>query len=301
MQPSHSILDPEAASRPLKIAWAIDPSEMRLVKKTISFVSGLSCRGGFAIHPIILPFAPLPTVDKNERGLEEAQALFETVTIRGLQKQELLPGPPTSRETLAEQFSEWCKDWADFAVATTESRRGLKRLFEGSFTEALCLITDIPLLVINSEFEPGRSPEKIEFAVNERDEEIKHLDRLASLARRLGIPIVLYHKVFSLAGAKGKEIRDSEILMGQLRERIEVIRSHLDKIRQEALEAGVSCDVQIDESDGLPMEILPERTEPSKIVGVISHRGRIASALEGSITRTLLRDGKSPVWVVRAG
>jgi nucleotide-binding universal stress UspA family protein len=195
---------------------------------------------------------------------------------------------------------------ADMIAVSSHGRKGLARIFMGSFAESLLLQSVVPTLVIGPHTEAGEPTQNILFPTDLEEAGFPAFRRAVDLARELKVKVTLLH---SLPDPIEPVFQSGVYLLGggwvpvstyygqEQAKRAEIAQSWVK--RAEARD--VSIEVIIDRQSH---SILSSILEHSKslancLVTMPAYSGAISSALLGSITRQVVRNATCPVWVFR--
>lgn len=217
----------------------------------------------------------------------------------------LVEESPLMRRSIDSLLGHAKTEKADLIVTGTHARKGVSRLFLGSFAESLILRSKVPVLVVNPANQ-ARPIKKILFPTDFRSQSKPLFLKACALARKVGAEITLLHViphpieavvqsgVYLLAGGwvsvpdymKGEEQR--------LRKVAEIWKS-------QAASAGVSVTTLFDAGAiGVKESILRHaKLKKFDLIAMSAQSGRLAAAFLGSVSRQVLRDAPCAVWVMR--
>lgn len=197
---------------------------------------------------------------------------------------------------------------ADLIIVSSHGRRGLDRLFLGSFAETLLVHSQTPILVIGvgAKTEPhfSRILFPTEFGENSREA----FRRAVSAAQQMGATLQIYHAVPmpsrivmdsgyypSLYGMEGEMLSLEEFLRIQEEHQTKRAEAWCEWAKSE----GVSCGFKI-ETAGEPIDDLICRetiAADADLVIMESQSGPLKAALLGSTARNVVRAAPCPVLV----
>lgn len=293
-----------------KIIWALDPFETD-IPAPAHLIAAL---GGAAAHAKIEPVYVLGT---DELGLPVPVA--EDAMIRKLARVRL-PGLQTPRVvtydggTVGAGVNALLKhakaNGADLIITGTHSRKGLPRLFLGSFAETLLLRSQIPVLVTHpkSSKDAGKrkgSIRKIVFPSDLGPGSRRSFHRALALARACHARLVLVH---GIPHPVEPLIQSGTTLLGGgwlpstefITRAEEAARKTLKHWVNEALQAGVKATFTIQTAPLPVRDIVLSAARKADLIAMSAESGPMATALVGSVTRQVVREAQCPVWVVRA-
>lgn len=309
-----------------KILWAIDPFDppKTTPRNAVKLLALLSKSLNLNVDPLYI-FRPLvnasseiavPMLHDLEKAAEEAL----THTLELLEK-ENHPCPPlpilpphilaTRRPTLAgavRELLDYAKsEGCSLIVCNTHGRSGVKRLFLGSFVEALLTQASAPVLVLSPE--ARNIPHQLShllFPTDFSSGSYRAFKDAVFLARSLGSEITLFHSIpFPLQPYS----RGNLFYLGQYRT---LMRGfiHEQKLRAEGhaekwLNWGTAQSVEIhfklsstEDSPGTQIIHEAKKQKTSMIVMETHSTRSWSSTLFGSTTRHVVRGAPCPVWVI---
>lgn len=307
----------ELRTRPLRIAWAVDPlgEEFDFQKKAAHFLRMLADRTPVEIFPIYLygsyplEYSPYSHVDMSPadraRTKSTLVSICEKDAIRGIHDLEIIVKGFTNLRkgvrTLVERAAELD---VDLVFATTHARRGISRWVVGSFAEALMEESTIPLLVLNPESEVVWDLGEALFATDLSAESRCAFRTFLPLAAALRSKVTIYHQgAHSLA--EGLVPAFSGGIISATGEKAEAENRWSEAVakawRDSAKSAGVEGDVLVDASLArTPAEgALDSAQERKAWIAIAAQSRPTRTGMIGSNARRVLRDARVPVWLYR--
>lgn len=298
--------------RQMKILWAIDPfdqlreTEDRIVKVLKKY----SEIGNIEIYPTYV-LSPGHLVIEFKGAAEKAlEAKLQGISIQGLEKYEVVTDTRSSFKSNAQTLWKHAKNkGCDFIVVGSHGRKGVQRLFLGSFAETLFLLSEIPVMVIGSH----------------STQPLDHFPLKMLVPNDLTLPNSPFFKqAFSFASFFKMKTTLLSAIVRPIETSIQsgvyllsggwpVFPDFMEKnkkqredaaatIRKNAFQYDLPLEVFIDEkSFGITQSILTfSRDHNVDLITMAAESGPIASALIGSITRQVVREAPCPVLVLRA-
>lgn len=304
-----------------KLIWALDAfqTDGSLQKSTIEFLKNLAESTGCKIEPVYLlspdqlsisvEFSP-PWIAHFQPAAEKAlAATVKDTKIPGLMKPKVLIQKIPSLTHAVNMLNSYAlSSGADAIVVATHAKKGLPRLFLGSFTESLLLSATIPVFTIgpSAKIRASANPH-IVFATDLSKSSQLAYRKILRLAKDLTARLTLYHHI---PNPIEPIFQSGVYLMGggwvpasaYIKEESATLRKQLDRMAAQARRIKLRADVVVD-SDGAGVTdgllALAERQKIS-LVALASQSGPMAATLIGSIARQVVRASNIPVWVLHA-
>jgi nucleotide-binding universal stress UspA family protein len=186
----------------------------------------------------------------------------------------------------------------DLVVLSTHARKGMPRLFLGSFAETLMLYSPVPILVVNPQVRAATSIDQFLFPTDFSDESREVYLRTLDLAKVFGARVILMHQVEYLYPDLLYPFVIPPVEPGSVAE-VERAQENLGKewVRL-AQEQGADIEFRlIPHGRDLGAELEKVSRYYSTVIAMASRSGELSSALLGSRTRRIVREGHSPVLV----
>jgi len=195
------------------------------------------------------------------------------------------------------------KENASLILVSSSARKGIERGVLGSFAETLVLQSPVPVLIVNPQAKPHEKMTTLLYPTDFSTASKKGFDKVLTLARTLGLQILLFHKVrlpFSDASF-GIQLPQPS------RESLRELRADAGKTADAWVKHGKRSDVRvkshIDMTGGAPLDAickLSKRLGGKGMIAITSQSGKWTATILGSLTRQVLRTATCPVLVVHA-
>lgn len=287
------------------ILWALDPFETAIPApaRLISTLGDSDAK--VRIEPIYLLGTdgmgiPVPIAE------EAMKRKLSRVKLRGLQAPKVLTFDGPSPRKAVDALLKYAKSrQADLIVVGTHSRKGLPRLFLGSFAETLLLRSKIPVLITHPEGKTSGLIQNIVFPTDLSAGSRRLFRRALKLAKacraRLtivhGIPHPIEPLIQSGVSLLGGGWDPSSQLVTEAEEQA---RRALKSLVREASKAGVKTSCVLQPAPLPVRDVILAASRKSDVIAMGAQSGSVAAALIGSITRQVVREARCPVWVIRA-
>ncbi|MGK5082493.1 universal stress protein [Bdellovibrionota bacterium FG-1] len=301
-----------------RIVWALDAFEGESVTRSslIHLLKQISKKTGARVAPVYVlgPAEFNLPINFTDPWLKEYGPLAEKalkVVLAGAEFSELskpvvLFGRTASHRHSVRALLQYAvKTKADLIAVGTHARKGLSRLFLGSFTETLLLDAKIPLLTVGPEVELNPI-DSILFSTDFSPGSDKVFALVLRLAKQLGARLVLFHAVRQpidpvlqggvyMGGPGWMPVGD--FLQREEKEKRDRAAQWVDRAKTEDVDAEA---VFSSEVSSVASEILEmARNKKMGMIALAAQSGRLTSAFLGSIARQVVREAHCPVWVVR--
>lgn len=187
------------------ILWAVDPydADPSLGLQALAGVLALSAAPG-SIEPVYVA-----TGGRTGEASDRLARWLSHVDRPGLLAGRVIVPKGESRSGAVEALVEYAvASGAALIAVATHGRRGIRRLVDGSFAEALVERSAIPVLVLNPS---SRPPDRVEYVLFPTDlSPMSHdaFERAVRIAGELGAKILLFHHIGILRGASRAEVRE---------------------------------------------------------------------------------------------
>lgn len=303
------------------ILWAFDPfaAEGPGWDRSVEVAELLSLNGQKKIQPVYV-LSPSnfnftgdfsgPWVGQFEPKAKEAFAeVLEKVNISGLQEPAVIINKQPSLSMNVSKLLKFAsKVNAEVVLMNSHARKGLARLFLGSFAETALMATSVPLILVNPEVKRVGQFKKILFPTDFTTTSRKAFRRVLSFCRDHQAQIVIYHKLpdpiepmvqtgVYMAGGGWVSVQNYIETESEARE--QESRSWVE----EAQKAGVEAKFFIEEKPGFITDSLNQYITQHAVdmIAVGSKSGPVSTVVIGSIARQMVREASCPVWVVHIG
>lgn len=234
-----------------------------------------------------------------ERHLGEQLA---EMRLEGLAPPKVLfaDGSSTQRAVMA-LLSHAKKTGCDLIAISSRNRRGLKRLFLGSFAETLSLQSPIPLLVVNPNQKTiSGKLRKILFPTDFSSNSRKALEVVCRSFREHKPTIVLFHRYqlptpFYMEPFASYPIPQS-MIDDDYKKTQRLSRQWVRDLR----DMGIPGKIIVDRKSLVVTEGILSAAKREKVgmIAMVSTTGKLEAGLLGSTTRQVLRSSPRPVWVI---
>ena len=291
-----------------RIVWAVDAFEepanqTRLVLALGALARAQECE----IYPIFvlspgnshLPAAAFRDVKEAFTTLAESRfnAFLKTCDLPQLRPLEVVINPKGSIRRDVEVLIECAQATsADLVVLATHARRGLERLFIGSFAESLALYSPLPILTVNPNGQVRERIGKVLFPTNFAPRYRATFERVVALTKTWEAQLVLFYQ---------EPLIERPLINPQIEEYIakETLWRHemAREWQQWAIRQGARAEVVLEEDAAYLVPALSALAKKSNIDLVVmsTDATAVGAVLMGSSTRQALRECPCPVLVLR--
>lgn len=302
-----------------KVLWAVDAfqDDKGLDRNAIQILKVLAEKTGCKVEPsyVLSPDQLSLSVEFTAPWVEEWKPAAERALKKNLEKVEI-PGlmkpsvlvqrVPSLSRAVKSLGAHAMAGGADMIAIGTHARKGLPRLFLGSFTESLLLTSKVPVLVFGPSTRTVKKLDRIIFATDFSKKSLSAFKKVVDLAKDLGASITIFHHVQNPI----EPILQSGVYMlgggwvstaAYLKEETRTQKVQAEKMAQRAKDAGVKTEVLVDSGPlGITDSLLraAERNKAS-MIAIAAQSGPVAATLIGSIARQVVRSALCPVWVIR--
>ncbi len=302
--------------KPPKIIWAFDPFEKNrkiyhsgalvlqaLAQKVPISVEPVYTFGAGYLDPsIVVPETFIGELfEVGQRSVSEVTKKFKIPDILPIR---ILHQPATNSKEQAEGLIRYSKAiQADLIVASTHARSGLSRLMLGSFAEALCNLSDTPILLVNPLWKKKITFKKILFPTDFSENSRSAYLQLLKWARLFNSKIKIFHRF------QYEMTPELQTLMKKYPIYSNAYKIELDEKQRQgtawvqlAQESDVAATFMISRQSKNGKRVDEEINDHSKknidLIAMVSQSGPWPSRLLGSIARKVVRSANCPVWVV---
>jgi nucleotide-binding universal stress UspA family protein len=195
---------------------------------------------------------------------------------------------------------------ADLIVMGTHSRKGLSRLFLGSFAESTLLYARVPVMVVGPHSEL-KGFKNILFATDFGDKSNSTFQKVLLLAKDWGANLTIFH---SVSHPVEPVIQAGAFLLGggwidlpEYMTQVEAMnRKQAERWNTLAENQGVKVKVVFVPSGGNVSHSIVDYAQSHEVglIAMNAESGPLASTFIGSISRQVVRNAYCPVWVFRA-
>lgn len=211
---------------------------------------------------------------------------------------------PTLREKVSAIDEEAKKRRAIFVALHTHARKGLKRLYMGSFAETYMLYSDTPSMLLNPSSEPSTNFRKMLFATDFSAQSLTCLRRTAVLAKKARAAIRIVHCTQEVPeAASGLPSTIITRLNSDLKQREMKAKEKGERLARQLKGVGVRAEFQLLSSQRSfePSDVIAEYAADQgfDLIMLAAQSGRLITKLLGATTRALVRGSSCPVLVYR--
>lgn len=303
--------------RQRKIIWAFDPYTdiVETWKRSEEALNLLNVNEEFVIEPVYVLGSDMlrwignvtPTQITHIRPYVEktfAQRL-DQVKVKGLKAPEIIESLSGSRRSDIDNFIEYInKQKPELLVLNTHARKGLSRLYVGSFAEYVSIHCEVPTLFINPKMGEIKKLDHVLFPTDFSKHSKKVYKKFLKLYGKTIKDITIFNKIlrpinaFAEAGVTalgGAWVAPEQYLEDERKLRIE------DGKKWQALtsDAGVNAILNIDDSLGDVVDAIHDFEQQNSVdlIAMSSESGPIESVVIGSIARGVIRTSTIPVMI----
>ena len=306
-----------------KILWPVDPYELEsaIQKSAAEALNGFLAASQAELEPVYIlnPRQLDLGLDAPEQWLEQYRPVAEGALKSFLEGRVVssLSGNPWKFKVLVQASASNSAavktlnhhvnaTGAEMIFLGTHGRKGMPRLFLGSFAETLLLESKIPVLVVNSKTKSVAHYDHILFATDLSRTSWNGFRKTLALASQLGSRVTIFHSIQN----PSKSSFHGESLMGAtwipmpafVEEELIARRKVAERWLKTGLKMGVAVDIDLELThQGIVPAILHAADrDKTSIIAMTAQSGPLASAVMGSVTRQIVREATKPIWVVRA-
>ena len=202
--------------------------------------------------------------------------------------------------------AEWIETYsedADLIIMTTHGRGGGERVFYGSVADRIARSAKTPVMLIRGGEDPIAAQAIVRLVIGVDGSELSEqsLPLAGQLAKELDVPVLLVRVVDFQQAALAAQLSatPSARYAGSPDTVRESVETYLESLAGEFRKLGVEVETAV--IDGSPALALHETTLPGDVLVLTSHgRGGLGRWMLGSVTEKLVREGSTPVVVVRS-
>jgi nucleotide-binding universal stress UspA family protein len=207
---------------------------------------------------------------------------------------------------LVGELLKFCKaKKANFIITNTHARKGLSRLFLGSFAETLITSSTLPILAVQPDAIVSDQIKRILFATDFSKNSNAGYKRTLEIAKKIGAEITLFHKRFSSVEPivqsgvymlGGGWVSTAQLLDDEEKATIELSNKWIQQAKQYDVNVNyVSNPADLAISNAI---IETAKTKKADLIVVVNQTGRWGTVVLGSISRELLRQAPVPVLIL---
>lgn len=289
-----------------RILWAVDVLEdLETQKNALSTAKILMLTTGAEVQPVFVLGTPYN--EESAKRIQELEKEFSSLAESRLnnfcQRHEvprfggvkILIVRNTSRRKQVREFLRYAEEAsADVILLSTHARKGMERLFVGSFAETLALESRIPLITVNPSVSSVGQIGKILFPTTFQKRLRPAFEQCVQFAKGINASVTLFYKELAVDGELFTPHLE-EILKRDSVHRLEVS----EQWRTWAMGYGVQTELHLDNKPGYPSSAILEFAKKNDfgMIAVASQADSISAALVGSMARRLIREAGCPVWI----
>jgi nucleotide-binding universal stress UspA family protein len=307
-----------------KVIWAIDPFESKkeTCEAIIEFFKLFSEKYDAHIEPVYV-FSPeslnlplqIPKAWNKQYEPQLKKALMYAIQgskdskagkVPSIMEPRIVRHSSRSLRASIQTLLSYAKaSGADLIVTGTHGRSGLDRLLIGSFAETLLLQSKLPVLVVHPGWK-AKPIDKILFPTDFEKSSKNILKRVLEIARAWDAELIIHHAVerpvepvfqsgLYLMGGGWFPLEE---LMTAAYERGTRLLAEYKKLAEKA---GVKARTILDSSGISITDSIQETAtkEGASLIAIQARSGAAKSAILGSISRQVIRNASSLVWVLR--
>ncbi|MEO5970131.1 MAG: universal stress protein [Bdellovibrionia bacterium] len=298
-----------------RIIWAVDPLqecpeiETRCFETIQALIAGSP---SIEVEPAcVLPpyhinppfeviYPPFPYI--GEEVVESLRIRLKGFPLPKFSLPKILGEPVVSTGGAVRELSKYAEERdANLIVVGTHCRKGISRLFLGSFAESLLLNSRTPLLMVGAHTAQVTKFESIFFPTDFGKTSELVFSQVLELSKSLNLKLYIYHLVpkpiiFSTRLAQSLD------LPSIMKEEKNRTREALVKYLELAKKSAVKAESMFEESESSESEAIlaAARARSCDIIAMAAQSSALRSAIVGSTTRQVVRGASCPVWVLHA-
>ncbi|MEO7164728.1 MAG: universal stress protein [Bdellovibrionia bacterium] len=305
--------------RKLKTIWAVDLFEDADPKRSqlITVLRYLAEKQNAEIEPVYVlspegldlavEFSPPWIKQYKPAALKSLRLALKDVQIPGLLDARILLQAKPSLSFMVKSLIRYAKlANAELIVMGTHSRKGISRLFLGSFAESTLLYARVPVMVVGPHSE-SKEFKKILFATDFGDKSNAIFQKVLALAQDWDAQVTIFHSVAHpiepVIQAGGFLLGGGWIDLPEYMTQVEAMnRKQAERWATLAEKQGVAAKVVFFPSGGSVSQSIVDYAQNNEagLIAMTAESGPLASTLIGSISRQVVRNAHCPVWVFRA-
>lgn len=300
-------------SHPGKIVWAVNPfdQETTVLENLANVLVPLAQKMEATIEPVFV----MSTVNLLSQKVIGDVPVKIQASIEDMLKNLSVPHlPPRILIRDAKSLSEAAKaldgyvrdTGAELIAVGTHGRKGLPRVFLGSFAETLLLHAKSPILSVGPKSHEARPIKHILFPTDFQKTSEVMFPKIINLAFELGAKLTVFHSFQPLA--------DSGIPYSAMTYGIfyfpdnyfrEIEQANVERTNERVNRArarDVQCDSVIATRGSSIAETIATYSDENNVdlIAMAAQSGTIETALLGSVTRQVVRQAPCPVWIMRS-
>lgn len=305
-----------------KIIWCVDAFEEKrdFQEKAIRILNTFQDRTHAQIEPVYIlgsTEANWPVnygsdlmTEVRDNLRQRLEGIVQSAGHPQVMSPRILVEPSSATSAAVETLLEYAHHHlADLIIVSSHGRRGLDRLFLGSFSETLLVHSTIPVLVIGAGSHTDVQFNKILFATDFGELARDVFRRTVSIAQQVRASLTLFHAVPvptrvtmdtgyypSMFGVEGEMVTLENFmeLQGQHQQR------RAESWSEWARAEGVPCDAILDMSGEAVDKLICQKAqeEGSDLIVMEGRSSPLKAAIMGSVARDVVRSACCPVLVL---
>ncbi len=292
----------------MKLVWAFNPfdANRKLQQRAVAIVNALTgardrLEAVYVASPMEVNLATSFDVPVAQRFSEYPKRLVE-LGLRKLRfdkvRATVLSVDTLSLSTAARAFAEHAaKEGADITLVASHARKGVPRLFIGSFAETLVHLSKTDLLVFQESTRVSkRTPKNLLYADDFSRDGDRGFERALAYAKRWNSALHVIHVPEPAYGIRFDDQDPRvETHRKQLSKKVAAVEARLKRSR-------IPGSVTIDARWAPIAETILAQAQRVRadLVLILAKSGPLASFMGGSVTRQVLRASAAPVLVLKA-
>ena len=300
-----------------RIIWAVDafqesPESDAIRNRCVDAINALVSERKAEIEPVYVvppqrvnaPFELLypPLGFYGGEAESELNKKLRDVHIPGLLPPKVIDKPALTTTASIKALSEYAVETkTDLIVVGTQGRKGVSRLFLGSFAESLLLHSSVPIFTVGRSTGPIKSFGRILFPTDFRNTSEAIFPRVIELAKSFRATIFIYHMVSEplVIPAGFVSPIDMASFAKDEKQRCAALASpYLEKAKLADLKTEFTFEVSPQsESDAI---LSAAKQKNIGLIAMAAQSGAAASMFAGSTTRQVARSSACPVWILHA-
>lgn len=289
-----------------KLIWAVDAlSESGPHQNTWALLKALTKPTGAVVQPVFVLSPPLaqaeaPTqIEKAYRALAEKNLADVVKKADGI---EMLPGKilvsrsGSNRESVKVLEEHSVAHHADAIVVATHARRGMARLFLGSFAETLCFYSKLPVITVNPETRVRERISHILVPTTFQSQFLPACDQFAAYAKSVRARLTLFYKEPELPAPLAAPV--SAYLENEAAARVRTgeawCKTFADRYQ-------IDVALHMDQNPGQVVSSIEEYAlaKDCDMIAIATRADSFSALAMGSSASRVIRGAPCPVWVKR--
>ena len=315
------------SKKPFQIIWSIDPFEKEgetqeaVILSLRRIVTGYGSDSATVQPVYILSPSELDlALSFEESWSKEYSKEYEDITKKVLDQRlknvdlpnllapkVIIQRQPSLRKSAQTLLAYAKRSNAQMIAVGTHARKGLFRLFLGSFAETLLLYSKTPLLIVGPESPPKDSTlNKILFATDLGKHDAPLLfKKVLEFAKNVRAKVILFHAishpvepliqsgVYLLSGA---QVQWPDFLSQHEQEKRQIAQRYASLAKAK----GVALEIVLASAHTSVSSLILVQAKTSQVgmIAMAAESGLVKTTLIGSITRQVVREAPCPIWVM---